>query len=89
MNKLKLLQEEQILVEEKAILSRDIKKNLYSKLTLNEKDQLSLEYETWIKHMQKEFKSLRLCEEDAQVHFKRRLPKYSKILNKMLFTKIE
>ena len=51
LNKLKELKDEQILAEEKAILARDVKKNLYSRMSLNERDLISLDYETWIKHM--------------------------------------
>ena len=71
------MRDEQILAEEKAILSRDYqKKNLYSRMSLNDRDLISLEYGTWIKHMQKDFKSLRLCEDDAHVQFKRKAPRF-------------
>ena len=39
--------------------------------------------------MKREFPSLRLCEKDAKVHFKRHVDKYSRDLFKTLFTKVD
>ena len=48
--KLVELQKDQELLDEHTILAGKQKNDLFSKLSTNEKDYLSLDYETWMRH---------------------------------------
>ena len=77
------------MLDENTILAGKQKNDLFSKLSTNERDYLSLDYETWMKHQQKKFISMRLLEKDAETHFRKKVRKYDKELSKMLYTKME
>ena len=49
---------------------------------------MSLDYDTWMRHMKKDFHSMKFVEKDAKVFYKRMVNKHSKELGKIMFQKI-
>ena len=49
---------------------------------------MSLDYDTWMRHMKKDYCSMRFSEKDAKVFYKRMVNKHSKELGKIMFQKI-
>ena len=68
------------------ILAGNTKGNLYSKLSPTEKEQMSLDYDDWMKLMKRDCISLKYCEQDAKVHYKKMVGKRARELNKILYT---
>ena len=50
---------------------------------------MSLDYEDWIKLMKRDCISLKYCEKDAKVHYKKHVSKEARLLNKILFAQLE
>ena len=50
------------MLNESAILAGNTRGNLYDKLSPSEKEQMSLDYDDWIKLMKRDCISLKYCE---------------------------
>ena len=50
---------------------------------------MSLDYDDWMKLMKRDCISLKYCEQDAKVHYKKMVGKRARELNKILYTQLD
>ena len=78
-----------MVLNESAILAGNTRGNLYDKLSPSEKEQMSLDYDDWIKLMKRDCISLKYCEQDAKAHYKKMVGKRARELNKILYQQLD
>ena len=83
------MDKEHEMLDEKQILAGNTQGNLLSRLSITEREALSLDYETWMKHMKRDFPSMKVSEEEARLYYKKLVAKYSRRLNKIILAKAE